>query len=78
MAGAGGTDVSLDISDFDKGDADPIGSLDALNKVFPLLELVGSCHLAFTPSKVCTQAFSSAEVPRRKLKVAAPLLSSER
>ena len=35
MAGAGGAAVNLDSSDFDQGDADPIGSIDALNQVCP-------------------------------------------
>ena len=33
MAGAGGKAVALDSDGFDSGDADPIGSIDALNKV---------------------------------------------
>merc|ERR1712216_825403 len=35
MAGAGGAAVNLDSSDFDQGDADPIGSIDALNQAVP-------------------------------------------
>jgi len=33
MAGAGGVAVTLDSTGFDSGDADPIGSIEALNKV---------------------------------------------
>ena len=33
MAGAGGKAVTLDSDGFDTGDADPIGSMEALNKV---------------------------------------------
>jgi len=40
MAGAGGVAVTLDSAGFDSGDADPIGSIEALNKVCPLLHRV--------------------------------------
>ena len=33
MAGAGGVAVTLDSTGFDSGDADPIGSIESLNKV---------------------------------------------
>ena len=34
MAGAGGKAVKLESTSFDAGDADPVGSIEALNKVF--------------------------------------------
>lgn len=43
MAGAGGKAVTLDSDGFDMGDADPIGSIDALNKVSTLAPTGHAC-----------------------------------
>jgi len=44
MAGAGGVAVTLDSAGFDSGDADPIGSIEALNKACPF------CTVCVSPS----------------------------
>ena len=40
MAGAGGKAVNLESTSFDAGDADPVGSIEALNKVFLFVDLI--------------------------------------